>query len=138
METMKFKTRADLVKLAAERPGALACQFLIAVRAALNQDPPKSTKDLLKVDVVKWARDSTSLKEVRDLREMQTLMAVLARISDNRLPEAVDILAQRAKSILTAKAPKGSWEKSQVLELVASASSVVPQTEIALSGLGTS
>jgi len=137
-ETLRFKTRADLIKLAAENPGALACQFLSAVRVALHEGPPTSTKDLNKVDVQRWARDSTGLKEMRDLREVQSLIMVLARINEDKLPDAVDAIAQRVKGILTAKSPKGSWEKAQVLELLASGPSVVPQTEIVLSGLGSS
>ena len=114
----------------------MCCQFLVAIRAAMNQDPPRDTKELLKTEMQRWGRDGTGLKELRDTREMQTLMLVLSRLCEDRVEEAVDVIAQRAKSILSAKSPKGSWEKSQVLELLAGAGSVVPQGEIALTGLG--
>lgn len=136
METLRFRTRADLVRLSAERPGALACQFLLAVRQALNAEPAKSSKDLWRTDVMRWSRDSTGLKEVRDQREIQTLMLILQKLNEDQVEQAADVIAQRAKSLLVAKTAKGSWEKSATIELLASSSGVVPQSEIALSGLG--
>jgi hypothetical protein len=136
METMRFKSRADLMRVAAEEPGALAAQFLIAVRLALHGGPPSTTRDLLKVDVQRWAREHTGLTERRDQREIQTLMMVMAKVSDGEYAHAVDVIAQRAKSLLQAKSTKGSWEKSQVIELLASGGGIVPQSEITLTGLG--
>ena len=136
MDTLCFKMRDDLVRPSAEQPEALTAQFLIAVRLCLSVGTPASTKDLLKVDVARWAREHSGLAEKRDLREVQTLMAVLHQINSGRLPEAVDIISQRAKGILQAKAPKGSWEKAQVIELVMTGNGIVPQSEIALTGLG--
>lgn len=43
METLKFRTRTDLIRLSSERPGALACQFLLAVRQTLNAEPAQSS-----------------------------------------------------------------------------------------------
>lgn len=136
METMRFKSRADLLRVAAEKPGALAAQFLIAVRLALHGGPPSSTRDLLKVDVQRWAREHTGLTERRDQREIQTLMLIMAKLGEGEYAQAADVIAQRAKSLLQAKSAKGSWEKSQVIELLASGGGIVPQSEITLTGLG--
>lgn len=139
METLRFKTRADLLRLAAERPGALAAQFVLAIRSPMNCDPPRSSKDLHKVDLLRWSRESTGLKELRDLREVQTLMVVLHRLSADEISGAADVIAQRVKSILAAKTtPKGSWERSQAIELLGGTGAIVPQAEINLTGLGAS
>ena len=119
-----------------EDPGALACQFLLAVRAALSMGPATSSRDLNSVDVQRWARDHSSLKELRDSREVSTLMLILKNINEDKLPEAVDVIAQRVKAVLTAKAPKGTWEKAQALELLTSGAAIVPHGEITLTGLG--
>jgi len=74
-------------------------------------------------------------KSMRDVRKVQSPMKILARINQDKLRDAIDAIAQRVKSILTAKSPKGSWEKAQMLEVLASGPCIAPQTGIALSGL---
>lgn len=61
MQTLKFKTRAALLRRSSEKPGALAAQFALATRAALNCEPATPTKHLRKVDMVRWSRDATLL-----------------------------------------------------------------------------
>lgn len=95
METLRFRTRADLVRLSAERPGALAYHFLLAVRQALNAEPAKSSKDLGRMDVMRWSRDATGLKEVRDQRDIQTLMLIQQKLNDDQVEPAADVIAQR-------------------------------------------
>ena len=80
--------------------------------------------------------DYSGLKEMRDLREVQTLLAFVQKLNEDLHEEAIDILAQRAKAILIAKSAKGSWEKGQVVELVSTGLAIIPQGEITLSGLG--
>ena len=136
LETMRFKRRADLIQLSVEQPGALAAQFLTAIKMALNDGPPASSRDLCRVDVSRWAKDHSTLKEVRDLREIQTLMLVMQRLNEDQVPQAMDVLAQRVKAILSAKHAKGTWEKAQLIELLSAGMGVLPQSEITLTGLG--
>ena len=136
LQVLKFKTRADLVAFSQKHPGALGAQFLIAVREKLMRGHPTHTKQLRDVDVSTWAARETGLKELRDLREVQTLSLILGHINSDRLPHAVDAISQRVKSILMAKAPKGSWEKSAAVELLPGAETALAlPTEIALVGL---
>ena len=98
--------------------------------------PPSSTRDLLKVDVQRWAREHAGLMERRDQREIQTLILIMAKLGGGEYAQVADAAAQRAQSLLQAKSAKGSWKKSQVIELLASGGGIVPQLEIALTGLG--
>lgn len=62
---------------------------------------------------------------------------MIQRINQDRLPEAMDLCAQRVKAICIAKAPKGSWERASAVELIPMAGGGVwTQSEIALTGLG--
>lgn len=109
-----LKTRADLLRLASEKPGALAAQFVLAIRAAMNCDQAASSTDFHGVDLMRWGGEGSGLKEVRDLRGVQALMMVLHGLSADEVVDATDVIAQRVKSILAAKTTnKGSWERSQ-------------------------
>ena len=137
LQTIRVKNRAELIHFASRHRGCLAAQFLVAVHNALAKGDPKDTRELMHVDVTRWSQDCTGLKETRDLREVQNLCLVLQRLQAGRESEAADCIAQRIKSILTAKAPKGSWEKAQQIELLpVSGAAVATAAELSLTGLG--
>ena len=109
---------------------------MMSVMEKLGKGAPRTTGSLQRVDVSQWAKDSTGLKELRDLREVQSLNLMLTHLQHHRLPEAVDVAAQRIKSILMAKQPKGSWDKSTLVELLPCDSHLIAgASEIALAGL---
>lgn len=112
---------------------------MLAVNQILRAGSEVSRSSQLRdIDIIKWAEERSGLKEMRDIREIQTLAGVLSRLNAGRLPEAADFIAQRIKAVITAKQPKGSWEKAQTIELLTpTTASVVNQSEIALTGLGT-
>jgi len=128
-----------LLQFAAKNRGSLAAQFLISVHNSLNKGDPPDSRAMMGTDLTRWASDGSSgLKEIRDIREIQTLCLALQRMGAGRLDEAADVLAQRVKAVLTAKAPKGSWEKGQIIELLPVAGgSVATAAELTLTGLGT-
>lgn len=137
LEALRFKRRPDLMAFHQEHGGALAAHFLCVVMQALMRGVPSSDTELRNVDVVKWAQHLAELKELRDSREVVTLSHIIKRISENRLPEALDVCAQRVKAICVAKAPKGSWEKASAVELMPLAgASACTQSGITLTGLG--
>ena len=137
MATMKFKSRADLLTFAAEHRGSLAAQFLVAVHNALSRGDPRDTRELKTTDVVRWASELTTLKDIRDQREVQTLALVMSKLNAGKLDEAADTLSQRIKAIMSAKAAKGTWEKSQLIELLpVSGGSLISAGELSLTGLG--
>lgn len=73
---------------------------------------------------------------MRDFAEDQTLV-MAQRLGAEQVSEAADIIAQRVKAILAAKATaKRSWEKKQAIELLGGSGSVVPQSEITRTGVG--
>ena len=47
----------------------------------VNSTQASNERQLYAVDLARWSRDHTGLKELRDLREVQTLSTVLAKIS---------------------------------------------------------
>lgn len=66
-------------------------------------------------------------------------MMVLRRLRADEVSAAADVIAQRVKSILAAKTTsKGSWERSQAVELLGGTGSIVLQAETNLTGLGAS
>lgn len=58
------------------------------------------------------------MREMRDQREIQTLDAIIDALNGAQYARAVDLCAQRIKSVQRAKGDKGSWEKSSLLELL--------------------
>ena len=120
---MRFKRRSDLVNFAARHPGALGALFLHHVRGRLSLPAPEKKDDLYQTDITTWAATATGLKEVGDMKEVQLLSKVLLEINRDRLPQAVDIIAQRIREVRMAKAPGSSWEKAEIVSLVPSTQS---------------
>ena len=136
MQILKFKRRADLLEFSQKFPGALAAQFVVAAVERLENASATNERQLYRADLARWARDYAQLKEVRDQREVQTLCAAMQRITRDEVPQALDLMSQRIKSILLAKSSKGSWEKAQNIELLAiPEASVALGSEISLAGL---
>ena len=86
----------------------------------LLRGPPERLRDLYQTGPTVWAASHSGLKEIRDLREVQVLSKLIAEINKNRIPEAVDIIAQRIREILTAKKSGSSWDKGALLSLMPS------------------
>ena len=136
MSVLKFKKRADLLEYAGKNPGALSAQFLLAVFERLNSTAATNEKQLYGMDVHKWARDHSGLKELRDLRECQTLALIIQKLGRDQLPQAMDVACQRIKSVTLAKSPKGSWEQSAKVELLPMTETAIAlPSEISLAGL---
>eukprot|EP00974_Lingulodinium_polyedra_P068884 6670192-Lingulodinium_polyedra.AAC.1 len=65
-----------------------------------------------------WAQQFSGVSELRDQREVLTLCKCLDHLNRHEVPEAVDTLAQRVVSVQAAKQKGGSWEKSELMELI--------------------
>jgi hypothetical protein len=118
LEAQRFKARGELLTFAAKHPGALSAHFLQIVHQRMMHGPLKRTKQLRDVNVSQWAASSTGLTEVRDLREVATLAAVMDYINSRDLGTAMDIIAQRVVAIQKAKSTGSDWKKAEALELV--------------------
>ena len=99
LETRKFKARGELLSFAAQHPGALSGFFLGLVHQKLSHGLVRRTGDLRKVSCAQWATQYTGLTEVRDLREVQTLAAVMDLINMADLETAMDTLDHRIVAI---------------------------------------
>ena len=117
IEADKFKTKGDVMKLAAEYPGALAAWWLAAIHNRLTKGQQlNNTKQL-----------RTGLTELRDLREVQTLGLAMDCINRDQLAQALDVMAQRVTAIQAAKRKGGSWDKAETVELLpGTGSAVIP------------
>ena len=62
----------------------------------------------MQVSVQAWAERHSGLSELRDLREVMTLAAVMDAVNSDTLEEAMDILGQRMLAIQQAKKKGGS------------------------------
>ena len=138
MSLLKFRKRADLIEFSQKYPGALAAQFALAVHEKLHAETARNEKSLYGLDLGRWARELSQLKEIRDIREVQTLALAMGKIQKGLVPQALDILSQRVKAILVAKSGKGTWDKAAALELLPMTEGTVAlSSEIALAGLPT-
>ena len=117
---MRFRRRSDLHRFAQQYPGALGALFLMQVRCKLQAGEVSKSSDLYRTDPTLWATTLSGLKEARDLREVLLLSRVICELNKDRLPQAVDIIAQRIREVLAAKKTGGSWDKGSLLSLMAS------------------
>ena len=85
LEVHKFKARGDLLTFAARHPGALSGFFLAMVHQRLSQGIIKNSRDLREVSVQAWAERHSGLSELRDLREVMTLAAVMDAVNSDAL-----------------------------------------------------
>ena len=122
LDREKFKVRSALLTFAHRYPGALAAHFLAGVRTKTRgaAGVMQHSKDLRDCSVSDWLSTShnAGLSETRDVREVQTIGAVMDAVSRDELSRAMDILAMRIESVIQAKSKGGSWEKSQKAELI--------------------
>ena len=125
LEEHKFRARGDLLTFAARHPGALSGFFLAMVHQRLSQGIIKNSRDLREVSVQAWAQQHSGLSELRDLREVMTLAAVMDAVNGDALEEAMDILGQRMLAIQQAKKKGGTWEKAEAIELTGSGNGVI-------------
>ena len=135
MEGLRFKRRSDLLNFSTKYPGALGAAFLIQLKAKLHGGAPRKLGDLYRVDPTVWALTQSQLKEMRDIREVQSLSAVLLALNTNNIPRAVDMVCQRIREIKQAKGAGGSWEKAELLSLLPStqaSSTVLPDGAMGL------
>ena len=91
---------------------------MAGIHARMSAGIVRRTSDLRKVSVQQWAQQHTGLSEVRDIREVATLAAVIDHVNNKNLAGAIDILAQRVLAIQAAKRKGGSWDKAEILELL--------------------
>jgi len=134
-ESLRFKRRSDLINYAAKHPGALGALFLHHVRTKLSLSTAGKMDDLYRADVTTWAATGTGLKETRDIKEVQLLSKILLEINKDRLPQAVDIIAQRIREVRMAKQAGNSWEKAELISLMPGSqagSTVLPDGCLAL------
>ena len=120
LQGLRLRRRHELHKLAQEYPGALGALFLIQVKQKAMGSSPERVADLYDIDPGRWAATLSGLKEIRDLREVQCLSRLIAQINENKLPQAVDLAAQRIKEILLAKKAGSSWENAGLISLLPS------------------
>eukprot|EP00971_Amphidinium_carterae_P331187 6464604-Amphidinium_carterae.1 len=113
-----FKRRADLLSFAARHKGALTASFLLGCHMALQKGSIKRSKQLRDVGVGTWAARFSSVTDVRDQREIQSIASAMDAIQVYDIEAAMDIMSQRILAIQAAKAKGSSWEKAEKLELI--------------------
>jgi hypothetical protein len=119
VDTAKFKKRAQLLAFAHRRPGVLAAHVFNLVRTKMGQGNVTQTKQLRRVDMAQWVSSGQSgLKELRDQREASTLAAAIDHINNDRVAQAMDVMAMRLTALTRAKAAGGSWDKASRMELI--------------------
>eukprot|EP00974_Lingulodinium_polyedra_P057187 5502431-Lingulodinium_polyedra.AAC.1 len=107
--------------MALKKPGALAGLLLYQVRRRLQKGAPEHSDALRRVDLSAWAATCSELKDIRDLKEVQLLSRLMVDIGEDRLPQAMDLAAQRVREIRLAKSQGGSWEKAAAVTLMPAA-----------------
>jgi len=61
----------------------------------------------------------------------------MQKLNQYKYAEAADVIAQRIKAVLSAKSAKGSWEKAQQIEVLAThGGPLATASELSLTGLG--
>ena len=76
------------------------------------------SEELRQVNVSAWATKFAELNDVRDQREVATLIALMDKIQAYEVEEAMDIMVQRIVAIQEAKEKAGSWDKASKFEFV--------------------
>lgn len=89
-----------------------------------------------RTDAKRWARNSTGFIELKGQHEIQALILILQKLSEDQLEQAAGMIVQKPKSLLVAKSATGSWETCATIDLSTTCAGVIPQAEIALSGRG--
>lgn len=118
VEGMRLTRKGDLVAFAAKRPGALSGWFLAGVYARLCKGSVRRSRHLREANVGAWV-SQCGLTDIRDLREVMTLAAVIGAINRREVSRAMDVLSQRILAVQAAKGKKGgAWEKAEALELI--------------------
>ena len=118
VDTAKFKKRAQLLAFAHKRPGVLAAHVFNLVRTKMGQGNVTQMKQLRIVDMAQWVSSGQSgLKELRDQREASTLAAAIDHINNDRVAQAMDVMAMRLTALTCAKAA-GGWDKAPRMELI--------------------
>ena len=79
---------------------------------------PKTSRDLAQVDASSWANLYSSVKEIRDQKEVAFLCKLLLEVGHRRLGSAADLMAMRVREIMLAKRDGSSWDKASVLSLL--------------------
>ena len=104
-----------------KHPGAMTAHFLAMVRQKVKRAAGivKNSSDLRDINLCSWmSAGSSSLSDVRDVREVTTLCHVMDAINRDDISTAMDTLALRIQSVIRAKSKGGSWEKSSKMELI--------------------
>jgi len=114
----KFRNRAELMTFAARHPGALSAFFLTTCKQQSSGGKVSTRNELKNVSTVAWATRHATVTDVRDIKEVLTLCAIMDQINQDTLPTAMDIASQRVLAIQKAKCKGGSWEKAGNVELV--------------------
>ena len=119
LDTAKFKNRAQLLAFAHRRPGVLAAHVFNSVRTKMGQGIVTQTKQLRRVDMAQWVSSGQSgLKDLRDQREASTLAAAIDHINNDRVDQAMYVMAMRLTALTRARAAGGSWDKASRMELI--------------------
>jgi hypothetical protein len=132
---IRFKKLSDLVNSAQRYPGALAGLFMHQVRMRVMGAAASNSKTLQETDCTIWATTMSGLKDVRDVKETTFLVKLLLEVGHRRLPQAMDLIAQRLRELRMAKSDGSSWEKASVLSLLPTAlppNSQIPDTAFVL------
>ena len=81
LDSKRFKARAELLAFAATHPGALSGHCLAMIHEKLGRGTARRTGDLCKTSVAQWVTSFGGCKDVRDLREAQTLGSVMDAVN---------------------------------------------------------
>ena len=113
------QNRSRLLTFVAREPGAMTAHFLAQIRQRLKGPAGRitHTDQLRDISAVTWVGIS-GLTETRDLREANTLAAILDAVNRKEIAEALDVLVMRLHAITKAKEKGGSWDKASKLELI--------------------
>ena len=120
IDSVKFKRRADLLAFASKHEGALTAAFVNSIRQKLLKAPVRQSKELRDTTLCEFvASGSSGLSDIRDQREMATLLTVMDLCNKRELEKMMDVISMRCMSILAAKAKGGTWEAASKMELIA-------------------
>ena len=107
-------------------PGHLAAGLLQRMEDSVTRDgeakDPASgelrTPAVAKSYLLRVITPRFPLMNLRALREMKTLTAVLDYLAQAKVGQAADVVSQRLKAIEKSLSDAGSWERAQFLELI--------------------
>jgi hypothetical protein len=117
-------------KAAYRRPGSLFLSFMAAAHERLNMGIPTKMRHLLKVPLMRYLTEKSSLKTPRDVGEGATLLEALQLLLRGQYRILGDLLCGRFKAVEEANLKKGEWASAEALETRTEITGSLSQTTV--------